>query len=224
MELGGRRFAYNDALTANLRGYQVPGVPLAQIDVALFPFGGKGTLRDLGFDVTYERSLYLESQTPEGMAVDGTWSRLEAVALWRMRARKTTGPIVTLGGGFGMHEFSFAEGSGIDDELPTVSYTYLRAGAGLLFPSGRWAFGVDGAWLPVLSGGDLMDRFPNATAQGVDVRATATIRLGRRWEARFALDYARYFYDMNPEPGDRYVAGGALDEFFVVSAGVTYAR
>lgn len=225
MEVGGRRFAYNDALTSNLRGYQVAGVPLASVAVQLFPFGGKkGALRDVGFDVSYQRALYLSSATPEGMNVDSTWSRLEAVALWRLRARKTTGPLVTLGGGFGLHDFTFDEGTGIDDELPNVSYSYLRVGAGLIFPSGRWSFGVDAAWMPVLGGGDLMERFPQATAQGVDVRAIAVIKLARQWDLRIGLDYMRYFYDMKPEPGDQYVAGGALDEFFVLQAGVTYAR
>jgi hypothetical protein len=56
------------------------------------------------------------------------------------------------------------------------------------------------------------------------VRAASSVTLGRGFEARLWLDYARWFYDMNPEPGDAYVAGGALDEMLTVLVGVAYAR
>ena len=43
-------------------------------------------------------------------------------------------------------------------------------------------------------------------------------------ELRLQLEYTRYYYTMNPEVGDPYVAGGALDEFFGSQITVSYVR
>jgi len=32
------------------------------------------------------------------------------------------------------------------------------------------------------------------------------------------VDYRRYFYAMNPKPGDPLIAGGALDEYVTLTA------
>ena len=34
--------------------------------------------------------------------------------------------------------------------------------------------------------------------------------------------YTRFFYDLLPQPGDTYVAGGALDQMATVSLGFAY--
>jgi hypothetical protein len=36
------------------------------------------------------------------------------------------------------------------------------------------------------------------------------------------VSYRRFFYSMNPTPGDGYVAGGALDELGGLQASVAY--
>ena len=41
-------------------------------------------------------------------------------------------------------------------------------------------------------------------------------------EGRIVFDYERYFYAFQPIPGDAYVAGGALDQFFGVRLAVAY--
>ena len=46
--------------------------------------------------------------------------------------------------------------------------------------------------------------------------------LVRGWEARLVGDYERYFYSFKPEPGDEYVAGGALDQFYGGRLAVAY--
>jgi hypothetical protein len=48
--------------------------------------------------------------------------------------------------------------------------------------------------------------------------------LSKRFEARLSGGYTRFFHDLNPEPGDLYVAGGSLDEYLVIQLGVAYAR
>src|SRR5688572_8240881 len=101
MEAGGRRFAYNDALTANLRGYQVPLVPLAAVDLAWYPTFARGA----GLTVRYERAFALESQTSDGASVPTTWDRLDAGARMRFRTRRS-GPVLALAAGYGRHAFT----------------------------------------------------------------------------------------------------------------------
>jgi hypothetical protein len=36
------------------------------------------------------------------------------------------------------------------------------------------------------------------------------------------MAYARFFYTLNPQPGDSYVAGGALDQMAFGSLGAAY--
>ena len=42
------------------------------------------------------------------------------------------------------------------------------------------------------------------------------------WEGRLVGDYERYFYSFGPTPGDAYVAGGALDQFFGGRLAIAY--
>ena len=50
------------------------------------------------------------------------------------------------------------------------------------------------------------------------------VRPMAHFEIRLQVDYARYFFSMNPKVGDPYVAGGALDQFIngTLSANVLF--
>jgi hypothetical protein len=59
---------------------------------------------------------------------------------------------------------------------------------------------------------------------GIDAALGAALPLGSGgFELQGLLRYFRYFYAMNPEPGDALVAGGALDQFFTFQVGAAYA-
>jgi hypothetical protein len=50
----------------------------------------------------------------------------------------------------------------------------------------------------------------------------AAFEIASGFEARLEGSYRRFFYAMNPRPGDPFVAGGALDEFWGAEAKVAY--
>ena len=59
---------------------------------------------------------------------------------------------------------------------------------------------------------------------GVDARVGLAVPLPLGFEARLIASYARYFYAFSPVPGDRYVAGGALDQLATGHLGLAYSR
>jgi hypothetical protein len=46
--------------------------------------------------------------------------------------------------------------------------------------------------------------------------------MGRNVELSLEVAYTRFFYTLNPQPGDALVAGGALDQMAFGSLGAAY--
>ena len=80
------------------------------------------------------------------------------------------------------------------------------------------ALGYDGP----LDAGAVHDRFRGATVGGVDATLGLALPFARAFEGRLGATYTRYFYTFHPTPGDAFVAGGALDEFFGITLGGAY--
>jgi hypothetical protein len=72
----------------------------------------------------------------------------------------------------------------------------------------------------VMSAGQFSDRFPHATIAGVDATATGAYAFLPWLEGRAEVNYTRIFSSAKPERGDSYIAGGALDEYFIFHGGI----
>jgi hypothetical protein len=59
--------------------------------------------------------------------------------------------------------------------------------------------------------------FPHATAGGVDAQIGPAVALSDFFELRLNGEYRRYFFSMNPRPGEAHIAGGALDEYLCIT-------
>ena len=66
--------------------------------------------------------------------------------------------------------------------------------------------------------------FHRAKAGAFDAQVALPIAISDRIELRIAGGYDRYWYAMYPEIGDKWVAGGALDEYLsgTITAAITY--
>ena len=62
--------------------------------------------------------------------------------------------------------------------------------------------------------------FPHATSAGVDGTLNAAYAFLPWLEARADANYTRIFSSAKPERGDAYIAGGALDEYFIFRGGI----
>lgn len=209
-----RRLRYNDPFTSNLRPYDVTGAPSVAASLELYPLARTHVpiLRRFGLIGAFATSIALESALPGGQTLPTTFRR------WRVGGRGSA----PLGAGtsalgieatWGAWGFRF-DGGG--DALPDADYRVTRLGLDLRLDAGAVALLLGAGYGLVRSAGPMDARFPRMDAGVVDGRLGLAVPLVPRLEARVWGEYTRYFFTLNPEPGDRFVAGGALDQFATV--------
>ncbi len=214
-----RRLRYRDNLDETLRPSDLTANAIA-IDATVRPVRA---LTGFGITAHFERAFGVNgSRTSDGMGYGTTSQALGLDA----RIGGRVGPVdaaVVLGAG----EQRFT----IDDEgmaggelLPDVVYRYVRAGADVTMAlAPKWELGVSGGYRHLISMGDLTDAawFPRAEGAGVDATASITF-LATPWLGIYAaLDMRRYFFTMNPEVGDPWIAGGAIDQYLGAFVGLS---
>jgi hypothetical protein len=219
MEAGERRFEYNDGLTPNLRTYRLNAAPLVVAQGEVYPLGGARALEP-GITLGYGRAVGLRSGLSESGPLSTEWSRLYVGGKLRLRTGDEGSPIVSLTGAYG--EELFAMDGSPTASLPAVDYRFVRASADARFPIGRAALFANAGYLFVLSAGDVANRFSKSNVGGVLAEIGGAFTLVTSLEARLSASYRRFFYSMQPTPGDAYVAGGALDELAGVQASLAY--
>ena len=207
-----RRIRYRDDLNMQLRAHDLEA-PAAGI---------AATLRLAGrFSVRAELELVIGlqgSETSDGTSYETSASEWSAGVhgAWPIAGTQ-------LGVHAGYGEQRCAVGG---DLIPDVTYRWLGVGVALRVPFGsRLALEGGAGWRQLVDAGELGSAawFPRVSGAGVDVD------LGVRWQATDAIalsaggDLRRYFLAMNPEPGDPWIAGGALDQYLAVVARLSVA-
>lgn len=188
------------------------------------------------------------AENVEPASFGGTWNRLDLALRYRLRIGNSAKPVVLgLYGGYGFENFTFdptnAAAEAIRYEVPTVRYRHVRAGLDAWLPIGMFALaprasfqkilgttigpdqvpgpGLDG-FAPLPVDDTVYTRFRGASVLGVTTGLDAALVLPKGFDVRVGFDYARYFSAFEPELGDAFVAGGALDEFLELRAGAGY--
>jgi hypothetical protein len=224
-EVGGRRFAYSDPITANTRDYDVFGAPMPSVALEVYPAAGTTIpfVRDLGLTGSFARAVGISSATKSGTKLGTTWMRAGGGLRARFRPGSNDGPVIGLNGGINFTSFTFDAPATLAPSVPDVTYASLRGGIDARIPFWRMALLLDAGYDGALSAGTVYDRFTGAKVGGLDFGAGFAILIASGFEARLTAHYTRYFYAFDPVPGDSYVAGGALDEFLGLAIGVAYA-
>jgi hypothetical protein len=216
IDFSSRHFDYNDAVTSNLRPYDVDFVPAPAVKLELYPLAKSkaGVFRDIGLTGGFHAALGLQSKAPDGTKIATTWSRIDIGLRARLRlAPGASPPAIGIDVGYGRETFAFRDqGLRIQNELPTVGYELLRVGLDARVPIGPVALFGGAYYLPILHSGDVGKRIRGQTAGGVEAELGVAVPFARRFEARAGVDYRRFFYSFQPIPGDPVVAGGALDQ------------
>jgi hypothetical protein len=208
---GGRNVGYADRVTPTLSGYR-GSMPLVGLTAELYPgaWSGLVVLKDLGVTGRFSRSLGGSTATADGAATLTTqWTRYGAGLRYRLVVGGREWGGVALGWGGG--SFRFGGPSLQPALLPDGTTSEWRAGLDGALPLGPVTVRLGaGGLLP--HGGALGAAFPAASEGGVDGRLGASVQLGGHVELGAGVEYVRYFWSFHPSPGDRYVAGGAIDE------------
>ena len=214
-----RHLRYTDDLFGVLRGYNLSS---ARLDLRWYPvahFQG-GIPSHVGISASYERGFLLKSKAPNGDSLDTTsqeWSL-------GLRGRIPLDPH-ELGVDVAYGEQTFR----VDDNpqlplVPDVRYRYVRVGVDGRARFKDFSVGGRLGYRFVSSAGDIGSQrwFPNLDVGGMDTSVFGGWALSRDLDLIAGLTYRRYFFNLNPEPGDLHVAGGALDQYVSGFAGVSY--
>jgi hypothetical protein len=217
-----RDLDYVDDFSGNLEPYNLGGTPAVEAALDWFPWAHSRLLSYLGVCGALEYTFDPISTDAAGKAFASRGYDLRG----GIRARKSFARgSVSLTASYGRHAFLlFATGDDTGEPpVPDVTYDYARAGAhGRLQVSRKLALELGGAYRHILSTGEIgsQDFFSRATAGGVDMEAAVTVAGPFGLELRAGVDLRRYFFSMNPEPGDTFIAGGAVDQYLTGSLAV----
>jgi hypothetical protein len=218
---GSRHFSYTDRLTPTLRPYDLFAAPVVSITLEVYPLAGMRlpVLSGLGVVGDYGRAVGLGSADSGGTQVGTSWQFYDV----GLHERLPLGPRTLLGAGvsYGANDFDFDQSS-LAGSLPTVDYAFLRASLDARVFFGSFSLLGGGGYLDVLKAGTIGGVFPRETVGGVDAFLGGAYLLSPHLEVSARVAYTRFFYAFNPQPGDAYVAGGALDEMARLSLGLTY--
>ncbi|WP_438008671.1 hypothetical protein WME89_08195 [Sorangium sp. So ce321] len=213
VEFVGRWFDYSDPRTLNLRPYGVFGQPAISVSGELYPLASTdiAVLKGLGITAGYAQALGLNSAVGDGDPISTTYQRINL----GLRERLSIGEKSVLGISAGLRFLTFEIDAPADlaRTVPNVSYTLFRAGLDGRFPVGPVALGLGAEYILPLSSGPVYERFTGASVQGIGALAGVMIPVATGIEARLLVEYARFFSSFQPEQGDAYIAGGAIDQY-----------
>ena len=224
-EMGARHATFSDPVSKNIRPYDVLPASMIALAGEVYPAAPTGikVLRDIGFTGRFSMAVGLSSSTKSGtQAISNTWIRGRGGLKWRFVPGTEEGPVLALLGEFGVDQFTFDEAGPLAAEVPSVEYQFLRAGGEVRLPVGPVAFEIGGGYRGLLGVGETGARFRTNSALAFDVLVGFVVRLPAGFEVRLSGDYTRVFYAFAPEPGDEYVAGGAVDEMLGARLGMGY--
>lgn len=209
-----RQYHYEDDIFNQLRGYQLQLFPALAITATAYPaaFVTDGLAAHLGVTVDLAYGFALSSSDRSGVSFPTQSIRFAIGA----RGRVPVGDHeIGLFVGYQRHTYTLSAAQGVDPNLPGVEYGAIRAGADAWIAVAE-SFGLHArfAWLQLLSVGELGEAewFPRLTGNGIHFAVGAGLRFGA-FEVRGLFEAYRYFFTLRPEPGDPWVAGGALDQY-----------
>ncbi|RKH54853.1 hypothetical protein D7V93_24495, partial [Corallococcus llansteffanensis] len=229
LRLFGRSLRYKDDVFGVLRpytlgldvgGFALPGAPQVAADLTVYPLArlSQGALARLGLTGAIDQSFGLKSTGSSGAVSYPTVAReWQAGLRYVMPFGQAERYGFEVTGTYGMNTFRVDP---VNEErpldLPNVEYKTAGLTLGLRAAlTEKFDFNFRLGYLHPLSAGELSSDtwFPNASMGAVTGSATLAYRLNSFADVRLKADLRRYFFKFNPEPGDPYVAGGAVDQY-----------
>jgi hypothetical protein len=225
-----RRLSYRDDLFDALSSYELPAAPAVSVEGRYYPLShlGEGVGAAFGVDLRAAHVLGAESESAAGAVFPTRAYEWQAGLRGRLRLGEHE---LSLGAAFGEHAFlvdiaaptrpTNAESN--LPSLPDVRYRYVRPDVAARLELGAGVFAeLEAGWRFVVDAGAIGSEawFPRHFASGLDGALRLGVRLTPWLAVGVSARYARYFYDLRPEPGDPHVAGGAVDEYLDASLDV----
>jgi hypothetical protein len=222
-----RSFSYSDPVGYALAPYHLPAAPMASFELEAYPAAASDipVLRDLGFRGHISRAFAFDSNTPQNVTLETSWTRFGGDLRQRLLVPGShpfeAGVLV----GADATYFGIVAKAPVPALLPASRSVALRFGLDArLLVAWRLSFLLGGAYLAVTSRGEIYEHFRKPRVAGVDSNVGFAVNVGSGFEIRLSGRYTRYFSSFKPALGDRFVAGGALDEQWQFGLGARYAH
>lgn len=222
-----RHFTYHDAVGDNLAPYRLPAAPMATFGLEAYPAASSDVpvLRDLGIRAHVSRGFAFDSSTPQGVTLETSWTRFGGELRERLLLPGAHAAELGVLVGADASYFGMSADAFVPALLPSARTVALRFGFDArLRVAWRLSLLAGAAYLLTTSRGEVYEHFRHPSVRGVDGDFGFAVDLGSGFEVRVAGRYTRYFASFKPTLGDRYVAGGALDEQLQGGLGARYAH
>jgi hypothetical protein len=216
-----RRLTYTDDLRGRLADFEIMPAPRVAASFAWFPLRHATSELYAGFGIAAEArtAFLLESSNGQGVASIPTrsWGYDIELRYELPFDRHFVGASI----GYGEEVFASdlpppPPGGRVRPSIVPMHYSYLRPAIAADFRlHDLFSAGASFGWRSLLSTGGLDERYglPRSESGGFDAGVTLTAHLAWYLELRLRAEYHRYFFSFDPEPGDYYVVGGAMDEW-----------
>ena len=227
VDLFGRRYSYRDDIFGDLGGYRLKMGPAITANVEWFPaahFTNNTFANVFGLRIDYAKVVGVQSQPSRQSNVTYATDsqRWEIGLLGRIPVGRAE---LRVDVGYGGHRYALASGEE-DIGLPDVDYRYLRTGLSARVDVGsRIVVETGAAWLFLTAAGEVGSAawFPRMVGGGLDARLGLRVHLVAGLDAVWSIGLRRYFFTLNPEPGDPHIAGGLLDQYVGSTLGLGYS-
>ncbi len=117
---------------------------------------------------------------------------------------------------YGEQRFSLDDDAQMMELIPDVTYRFARGGLVVAVPlAASWDLNVSGGYRQLLGMGGMTEEmwFPRASGAGIDGSVGIAYHVTPWLAVQARVDLRRYYFAMNPEPGDPWIAGGATDQY-----------
>jgi hypothetical protein len=225
IDIGTRQMKYSSITIGPLRAYLQPGIIAPAASIQIYPAASQNipVAKDIGIVASVADSMVFEAKTNDGASTaKGKWTRYAVGVRGRITAGdKPDSPLIGIEGTYGASTFKFSDnGDPILQDLPAVDYKFIRAGADARIPVGPAAVFVGAGYMNIMSSGHFGEMFPHATIGGVDAKLGASYGIMPWLDIKASVAYMRIFSTANSQGPDQYIAGGALDQYFIGNVGL----
>ena len=241
VELGGqagllyRQLRYNDDLFGFLRDYELQHAKAFGGYVELFPLARalpESVVGRLGVELRHTQMLPFDSTRSDGAEfLTRSHEFIVGVRLRVLRNElRERGFGVSVGLGYAQQRFAILSAIAMANtdnraSVPSVFYRAVRLHASGRVPLEAGFFLTGHLGLRIIADAGDIDAdvwFPRARRAGIEAGLHLGYVLGRGVELLAGFESRRYFYNLRPEPGDSFIAGGLLDRYVVADARIGF--
>ncbi|MEM9190447.1 MAG: hypothetical protein AAGF12_14775 [Myxococcota bacterium] len=213
-----RNLTYNDDINDALREYSLGLGPMIEFDLLWYPAAHftNSFAANIGLEGSVAFAFAINSKEESGDQEFPTSSTMWSVGA-RVRLPLGDNEIYARVG-YGAHSFRIDAISPTipKPDVPDVDYGFIRLGAGARFLIADLIVAEPQlAYLILVSTGQFEEDefFPRSSGGGFEAGLRVGVRLLPWLEAQAGFHWQRYFFSINPEPGDARIAGGAQDQY-----------